>query len=76
MATVVRDLSTPRYAAVAGQPPPLHTMATPVPPSTPMPAHRPGTSGGTPALNLPTPVGQVDPSDSTTWPSPDAIQFS
>lgn len=75
MPATTRNVAYPRYVAVPGQPPPLHTMATPVPPSQPAPAQRPG-AGGVAPFGLPPQVNQVDPSDSTTWPTPDAVQFS
>lgn len=72
---MTRPVSQSRYRAVPGAPPPLHTMAVPVPPSEPRPAQRPPASGSV-RFAPPAPVGQVDPTDATTWPYPGAVQFS
>lgn len=71
---------TPRlHTSTSTAPPPLHTPSV-VPAAaagttSPVPAARPGTGGAT-ALTPPPEVIEVDPSNRTTWPSVDAIQFS
>lgn len=75
MAVPIRNVSEGRYVAVPGAPPPLHTMAVPVPQAVPIPASRPPASGGV-TFSPPPPVRELDPSDRRTWPTPDAVQFS
>lgn len=72
---MTRPVSQPRHRQIPGAPPPLNTMTVPVPPSQPQPAQRPAASGQ-PRFAPPQPVGQVDPSDPTTWPHPGAIEFT
>lgn len=75
------------HTAVAGPPPPLHirsaagpgiqagTAARVAGATSPAPAGRPG-ADLTPMLQPAKPVIELDPSNRTTWPSPDAVQFS